>query len=821
MIKRYLDFELKIYSNDKEIEIDIDGRPYGFSLPERLKLPLSLQPVNYKTLTPDLTAIAAAGHSLFESVFPKAVKEAFITYLGRRREGEGVRICISTQSNVLGEWVWEILCNELNPAINFLALDPKTPVIRITRVGHVTYDRPLQLPLRMLIVLASPGSLKKIDVGLIRESLRDAFDPKLIIADYLGFDDQGGANYDSLQEKIAGQATPYDVVHIIAHGLLETGEEGQVAFTRPEDGGRQKISASSLAGLFRERGVVLVVLQSCQSGAVDPTVNSFSGVAQQLVAAGVPAVLAMQDIVEQDVAADFIGKLYKRWISAGTRFEDALTQARQSLNQKYRESIAPWAIPVFYIAPGLQLILHQPAPPADIEKTRATPLQTVATERQVDAALPKQMRLGKETDLLVLIRIPTEPGLREKLGAESRDFEATPDDVLTSPVFDVEFEQDAKSGRPLPFVVKIRIETKDFELDRTEVKVQIRPQGDSVLSIFSVTAKKKGRAKMRVSVLDTSEQEVTLAELTLVIDVRTGEAFETEYLVTETVLKPFQPNPPNRPNPPKGKPRSSKKLESFDDRKHLDDFDNRSKGSGDKFKKYILDTKDELDREGTSIFKSDSIERVTDRTGKETEILIGDYVQAGTGDDKSDNSGSTTGTATGTGLQRNHMVTGVFRDRESAERAYRALTDRGYTADDVNMMMSDDTRRKHFSVEDTDSDLSDKVWRDAGKGAAIGGTTGAILAAIAANGTALALPGLGLLVAGPLAAGLAGTAAGGVTGGLVGALVGSGIPEERAKEYERGIQEGGIVIGVIARSDEDAECFEQEFRAHGGEHVYR
>jgi len=40
MIKRYLDFELKIYSNDKEIEIDIDGRPYGFSLPERLKLPL-------------------------------------------------------------------------------------------------------------------------------------------------------------------------------------------------------------------------------------------------------------------------------------------------------------------------------------------------------------------------------------------------------------------------------------------------------------------------------------------------------------------------------------------------------------------------------------------------------------------------------------------------------------------------------------------------------------------------------------------------------------------------------------------------------------
>jgi hypothetical protein len=74
---------------------------------------------------------------------------------------------------------------------------------------------------------------------------------------------------------------------------------------------------------------------------------------------------------------------------------------------------------------------------------------------------------------------------------------------------------------------------------------------------------------------------------------------------------------------------------------------------------------------------------------------------------------------------------------------------------------------------------------------------------------------------GPVAAGLAGAGAGGVTGGLVGALVGSGIPEERAKQYESGIKQGGIVMGVRPRTPEDADYLEREWRNYRGEHIYR
>ena len=43
------------------------------------------------------------------------------------------------------------------------------------------------------------------------------------------------------------------------------------------------------------------------------------------------------------------------------------------------------------------------------------------------------------------------------------------------------------------------------------------------------------------------------------------------------------------------------------------------------------------------------------------------------------------------------LVTGLFRDRDSAERAYQSVTERGYTKDDVNLAMSDETRKRHFS----------------------------------------------------------------------------------------------------------------------------
>ena len=165
-------------------------------------------------------------------------------------------------------------------------------------------------------------------------------------------------------------------------------------------------------------------------------------------------------------------------------------------------------------------------------------------------------------------------------------------------------------------------------------------------------------------------------------------------------------------------------------------------------------------------------------------------------------------------------VTGMFNDRDSAENAYRTLEQRGYGKDDVNVIMSDDTRKKYFKDDHLHTELGNKAMEGAGKGSVIGGTLGAIVGAIAAIGTSVLIPGLGLIVAGPLAAALAGAGAGGATGGLIGGLIGAGIPEERAKKYEAGIKEGRIVMGVRPRTKEDAEHIEREWIVSKGEDVY-
>jgi hypothetical protein len=174
------------------------------------------------------------------------------------------------------------------------------------------------------------------------------------------------------------------------------------------------------------------------------------------------------------------------------------------------------------------------------------------------------------------------------------------------------------------------------------------------------------------------------------------------------------------------------------------------------------------------------------------------------------------------------MVTGLFRNRDDAERGYHAVLERGYEQADVNLVMSDDTRNRWFPGDlQTDTDLGEKVAEDAGKaggdgalGGPVGGAVGTIAPVVAAVCVLTILPGLGLVIAGPIAAAVAAAGAVALAGGLVGALADWGIPPERVEQYETGIRDGGILMGVKARTDADARHLDQEWKACGAEHVH-
>ena len=103
------------------------------------------------------------------------------------------------------------------------------------------------------------------------------------------------------------------------------------------------------------------------------------------------------------------------------------------------------------------------------------------------------------------------------------------------------------------------------------------------------------------------------------------------------------------------------------------------------------------------------------------------------------------------------MVTGMFADRTSTENAYNALHERGYTKDDIDLVMSDETRKKHFSSDNIkETEIGTKAAEGAGKGSAIGGTVGAVAGAIAASD---AISGVAVGVADPGSKGCAASGA--------------------------------------------------------------
>jgi hypothetical protein len=186
-----------------------------------------------------------------------------------------------------------------------------------------------------------------------------------------------------------------------------------------------------------------------------------------------------------------------------------------------------------------------------------------------------------------------------------------------------------------------------------------------------------------------------------------------------------------------------------------------------------------------------------------------------------------TDSALSTGPAR--MVTGLFANRESAERGYRSAARLGYENSDIDVLMSKETRNRYFSRgDDAKADLSGNASNDAAEdgtsaddlGGPAGGTIGTIAPALAGVGTLLLVPVLGVVAAGPIAVALTAAGAVGLAGALIGALTKWGIPERRIEEYEQGIRAGGILIGVKARSDEDAGDLVREWQASGGELVH-
>ncbi|MER2063258.1 MAG: general stress protein [Alkalibacterium sp.] len=170
------------------------------------------------------------------------------------------------------------------------------------------------------------------------------------------------------------------------------------------------------------------------------------------------------------------------------------------------------------------------------------------------------------------------------------------------------------------------------------------------------------------------------------------------------------------------------------------------------------------------------------------------------------------------------LIGGVFSNADNAEKAIRDLQNIGFTKDDISIFAKDDSQvdkiedDTNTSVDASGDSKGSKAGKGTGLGALSGGVLGGIVGLIAEVGL-LAIPGIGpIAAAGPLATTLAGLGTGAVGGGIVGALVGAGMPEEEAKEYERYLKDGKIIVMVEVTPEQQAEVY-STFRTHNTENA--
>jgi uncharacterized membrane protein len=164
-----------------------------------------------------------------------------------------------------------------------------------------------------------------------------------------------------------------------------------------------------------------------------------------------------------------------------------------------------------------------------------------------------------------------------------------------------------------------------------------------------------------------------------------------------------------------------------------------------------------------------------------------------------------------------NTIAALFDTRDQAQRAVQDLIDNGIASSNISIVSQDargDVRREVGGES--------KAAEGAGTGAVSGGLLGGALGLLVGIG-ALAIPGIGpVIAAGPLAAALGsagagtvvGAAAGAATGGIIGALVGAGIPENEAHVYAEGVRRGGTLV-LVDNSSASASMVTQILRNDG------
>jgi len=250
---------------------------------------------------------------------------------------------------------WELLAlpsDETQPiqseAESFVFLLGRVTLAR--RIRRVGCAAPAQLrrPLAVRAFCASPRQVEPIEIGGTLAAAGALEPPTTLKLDWYS----GPNTLGALQQRL--RSASVQIVHLLCHGEQSDTGRGQHQRLVLSDahGDSRRTSASELARVLSlAPDLQLVLLQACHAGSAILLPGSegkrpaVTGIALELLRAGVPAVIAMQGEVSQLAAAQFVESCYEV-LEQGGSIERAVAAGR--LAMYVADGVVDWSLPILY-----------------------------------------------------------------------------------------------------------------------------------------------------------------------------------------------------------------------------------------------------------------------------------------------------------------------------------------------------------------------------------------------------------------------------------------------------------------------------------------
>jgi len=260
---------------------------------------------------------------------------------GKVAGGRHVRIGVRADDPLLRDLPWEacIVPGRIRP----LALETAVDIYREVPGGYAETAN-LRAPLRVLVVIAAPDGGPPLNLHAEIERIHYVLRSQLRVADSRIRVVSPGT-LAALRDAVSEE--PFHIVHLSCHGL-----PGSVLL-EDEEGSPVQVSAADLAAALG--GVNMVVLAGCHTAVGG---ENLPALARDLVAAGIPAVVAMAGPVSDDFSPRLAEHLY-RGLAASQEPEPlaVLSAARRDIEAARLASTADgrdtelveWATPVLFL----------------------------------------------------------------------------------------------------------------------------------------------------------------------------------------------------------------------------------------------------------------------------------------------------------------------------------------------------------------------------------------------------------------------------------------------------------------------------------------